>query len=196
MDLTGFTKIPDYPEYYINEKCEIYSAKVNRLLKSRPNTTGYWFITFTYHSRSIQLLVHRLMVHAFCGFDLNSTDEVHHKDGDINNNSIDNLEILTQQEHRDITILEQNKRNLRLTNLVCSCGNKIGPKNVSGICINCRRANGAQRRYTTNHTVVPPHYTKDDFNELFTRFGCNWIKLGGICSMSDNGLRKIFSKLK
>lgn len=196
MDLTGFNKIPDYPEYYINEKCEIYSTKVNRLLKSRPNTRGYWFISFTYNSRLIQLLVHRLMVHAFCGFDLNSTDEVHHKDGDINNNSIDNLEILTRQDHRDITILEQNKRNLRLIKLVCTCGNKIGPKNVSGICVNCRRDKMVTRRHYTIPIVVPPHYTKEDFECLFTRFGCNWVKLGSICGMSDNGLRKIFSKLK
>ena len=195
MDMYGYVQIPDYPEYYINERGDIYSSKVKRVLKSRPNTRGYWFITFTYNCKLIQLLVHRLVAHAFMGLALNGTNEVHHINGDVNNNSLHNPEILTKRDHRDRTILAQNKRNWRDIELVCECGNKIGKNNTSGICIKCIRANGVNRTYYTQHMVVPPHQTIDDFNLLFATFGRNWAKLGGLCGMSDKGLQKIYNKL-
>ena len=112
MDLTGFKKIPDYPDYYINKNGVVYSDKVRRRLTVHKNSVGYSYVTFTYDRNRTNILLHRLLAYMFMGMDnLHNTEyEVHHIDGNIENNKIDNLEVLTVLEHRAETLINQNKK--------------------------------------------------------------------------------------
>lgn len=196
MDLTEFKQIPKHPEYYINKKADVYSTKVRRLLKSKKNTRGYWFICFTYDYVMYQYTLHRLIAHTFLGMELDSELQVHHKDGNINNNTLDNLEVLTRSDHIDITIEERGFRNKRLNPRICiKCGGVVGSRNKSGLCRPCGVLHGINRPTTGIHLVVPPHHTAEDFDILFATFGENWLKLGRICGISDQGLRKIYRKI-
>lgn len=196
MDLTEFKQIPNHPEYYINKNADIYSTKVRRLLKSKKNTRGYWFVAFTCDYVMYQYTLHRLIAHTFLGMALDSELQVHHKDGNIDNNTLDNLEVLTRSDHIDITLEERGFRNKRLNPRRCSkCCSVVGPRNKSGLCRSCGILYGINRPTTGIHLVVPPHHTVEDFEILFSTFGENWVKLGRICGISNTGLRKIYRKI-
>ena len=196
MDLKEFKQIPKHPEYYINKNADVYSTKVNRLLTSKKNTRGYWFVAFTCDYVMFQYTLHRLLAHTFLGMELDSELQVHHKDGDINNNTLDNLEVLTRSDHIDITLEERGFRNKRLNPRVCDkCGCVVSFRNKSGLCNKCRVSYGNDRATSKLHLVVPYHSTVEDFEILFATFGENWLKLGSMCGISDNGLRKIYRKI-
>lgn len=63
--------------------------------------------------KNILIREHRLLAFNFCAFpegftySTASSFEVHHKDGNRLNNSIDNLEILSRSEHRALTAQEK-----------------------------------------------------------------------------------------
>ena len=46
--------------------------------------------------------IHRIVMEKFLGRKLKTEENIHHKDGNPKNNNIDNLEILTNSEHRKL----------------------------------------------------------------------------------------------
>ena len=61
--------------------------KMNDYKRSWDKTTKRW------------IYEHRLKAKLLLGRELRSNEIVHHKDGDVKNNSIDNLIIMTRSEH-------------------------------------------------------------------------------------------------
>ncbi len=64
---------------------------------------------------------HRYVMESFLGRPLSSDEIVHHKDGDIYNNDISNLQLVTRSEHQAIHMLE---RGFKPTYCI-DCGKKI-----------------------------------------------------------------------
>lgn len=52
-----------------------------------------------YGNKSGYVLFHRLIMEEYLGRYLNPDEKVHHKDGDIRNNKIENLEVISQSLH-------------------------------------------------------------------------------------------------
>lgn len=188
MDLSEFTKIPDYPEYYINKNADIYSTKVKRIIKNPPNTTGYSRIAFSYDYVKYELLVHRLMAHTFLGMDLSTNYEVHHIDGNVSNNKLDNLEILTTQDHSKAHWDESGKR--RCKRYCAYCGTLLYKTNKNMFCMLHRYDHQRIMR------VVPIMETKKDFEILVDKFGNDMTKLASLFNVTDNGLKRRINKLK
>lgn len=70
----------------------------NVLLKPIDNSNGYLFVTLSKNNKTKQFYIHRLVAYAF----IENTDklpEVNHKDGNKQNNQIENLEWVTCSEN-------------------------------------------------------------------------------------------------
>ena len=89
--------------YLINEQGEVYSLFGSRGLRKKPNKInpqidlrGYLrMAVFFDDNRRLDTGVHRLVASAFLGFDLFDRDkDIHHKDGNKQNNYYKNLEIV------------------------------------------------------------------------------------------------------
>lgn len=78
------------------------------LVKDHPNATSNGYV-----------LYHRVVMENYLGRLLYSDEVVHHKDGNKHNNTIDNLEVLSNKEHSTLHA----KRGRTYVELVCkNCG--------------------------------------------------------------------------
>jgi hypothetical protein len=72
-----------------------------------------YFKSFDYKVKEVKgkrIKYHRWVVEQFIGRKLTSDEVVHHKDGNIFNNDISNLEILTLQNHTSLHITGTNRK--------------------------------------------------------------------------------------
>ena len=85
-------KIPDYPMYTISNTGIVFSLKIGKELRCVNNHAGYKCVGLTNEHGRKQLKVHRLVMQTF--FPVNGMEymQVNHKDGNKQNNRIDNLE--------------------------------------------------------------------------------------------------------
>lgn len=101
--------IPQYPQYFVSESGDVYSTLTNRFLTIQTHKNGYRYTTLSNDGVSTKFLVHRLVAQAYLGLDLFSDLEVHHKDELRSNNEVSNLEVLSREEHLQITLNAQGK---------------------------------------------------------------------------------------
>jgi hypothetical protein len=175
--MNEFTKIPNFEQYSINKAGEIFSDKVDRLLKAQRNQRGYEFIRLHENGNQYSFLVHRLLALVF--LDLTSLDspmEVHHIDGNIYNNQLSNLEVLSSEEH-----LAKTHGQLKLQSNCC-CGVKLSEHNSSGKCITC------YNKYRVDDGITI------DLIEYWVK-NYSWVRASKELGLSDNGLRKRYNKL-
>lgn len=102
MDLKEFKEIKGYPKYYINKDGKLISLKVNgvtREMKPYKSRNGYRFIKIINEKGEIKHeSIHRLVAKTFIPNPQNLS-EVNHKDGNRENNCIDNLEWVTRSQN-------------------------------------------------------------------------------------------------
>jgi len=68
--------------------------------------TGYWIISV----KRKRIKYHRYVMEKYLGRKLNEEEVVHHKDGDVNNNNINNLELFENKSKHNIHHWETNRR--------------------------------------------------------------------------------------
>ena len=103
-DIEGYEE-----KYQINQLGEIRNKLTGELSKIKPSKAGYvrWS---AYLNGEIRIFsVHRLVAQAFIPNPHNYS-QVHHKDGNKSNNSIDNLEWVSPKEHGKKMLPEQKER--------------------------------------------------------------------------------------
>lgn len=95
--------IPFAPGYAVSNTGKVKSYKrkipIERKLSSYSN--GYLFVALRVDNKSVNYLVHRLVMMVFKPIDNMEDMEVNHIDCDRTNNNLDNLEWTTPKENRD-----------------------------------------------------------------------------------------------
>lgn len=92
-------EIPGYPGIYVTEDGQIYSGLRDGIyLKQQENNKGYMTVRVTVGKEKKVIRVHRAVAEAFIPNPMNKL-QVNHKDGNKKNNSVDNLEWVTNKEN-------------------------------------------------------------------------------------------------
>lgn len=92
--------IPDYPGYLASTEGRIYSRKKNKILLL-DYSRRYTYIQLTDSKQPKGLRLHRIIASVFCTKPDNATI-VHHIDKNPRNNRPNNLQWLTEQQHKTI----------------------------------------------------------------------------------------------
>jgi len=111
QDYVGFVQIPGFSDYLINtngvvlsKQRRAWNGKVFHTLRGRVLTPvkaaqmGYWKVTLRKDKCSFQRYVHRLVAETFIT-KVDGSDVVNHKDANITNNNVSNLEWCTAYEN-------------------------------------------------------------------------------------------------
>jgi len=101
------------PDYYVNEKGEIYKLKTGKRMKTTIARCGYEKFRAGPRDNRKCLRVHRLVAMAFIP-NPDNLPEVHHKDTDKTNNHVDNLmwvNKLGNERHGAYVDLKHEKKN-------------------------------------------------------------------------------------
>lgn len=114
-NISDIEGMEEYKYYFITMKGEVYSHKYKKIrkLKTIPlsNTKSYRVVRLTNGKGTVKpFYVHQLVCRAFLPNHTNSWG-VRHKDGDVTNNALDNLEWLGRKTEKglDTDTLELNK---------------------------------------------------------------------------------------
>lgn len=178
MDLNNFVEIPEYPRYLISKDGQVYSTVSNKLLKIRVNNKGYLF--FSVNGGTVNILLSRALARVFKDLpSLDSELEVDHIDCNVENNELDNLQVLTREQHRLKTIAEKGWRGSK--NKTCRvCGVDITP--------------GAS--YCREHYISSKSNTSISVKDIeYWVSNYSWSRASRELGMSDNGLRKLYTRV-
>ena len=107
-DKTCCRIIPEFPNYLIYADGRIYSLKNHKFMSFKKDKDGYLKVRiFNDNPRFDQwVMVSRLVARAFLS-DFDKEKQIHHIDGNVENNSVDNLLCVDNYEHG---LLEHEKR--------------------------------------------------------------------------------------
>ena len=180
VSMKGFITIPEFPEYSVSETGEVFSSKSNRLLKIQRNSNGYPYVTFTYHYKRYQILIHRLLAYMFKDLpSLDSELEVDHDNRDVLDFTLDNLVVMTKEQHRQKTTLE---RGHTIGGTKCTiCSIKISSGRV--YCASCSPAK----------KITSPEISPESIEYWVSNY--SWVRAAKELGLSDNGLRKRYKSL-
>src|SRR5699024_6911868 len=91
--------LENFRHFYISQKGRLFNSKTKNLRKQSVNTTsGYLYTGLTNNEKFKVITIHRLVALAFIE-NPDNKKTVNHKDGDKNNNHINNLEWMTDAEN-------------------------------------------------------------------------------------------------
>lgn len=107
-------EIKDFPNYSVSDKGEIKNNKRNKKLSIAYNQDGYAIVQLWKNNKGYMRRVHRLVLEAFSPIENSEKYEVNHKDCNIKNNSLDNLEWCTSKENTDYRLSLNHKRGKRV----------------------------------------------------------------------------------
>lgn len=82
------------------------NTEVGRVKKLAKNPNGYMQVATSIHGKEARYWVHRLVISAFTG-ELIDGIEIHHRDGDPENNRLSNLQVVTRKENRELDLIRR-----------------------------------------------------------------------------------------
>lgn len=83
--------------YSVSSLGRFKNIKTGRMRKTRANKEGYCQIVLARNKKQTALMAHRVVAQEFIGF--SDKPEVNHKDGNVGNNAVTNLEWSTRKEN-------------------------------------------------------------------------------------------------
>lgn len=98
--------VPGFPKYEVSNNGEVRNSKTGRIMKTSIDYRGYETICLRESGLQRTKLIHRLVANAF----LDNYDDrldVIHRDNDLSNNCVYNLEMKTRLEHKRDTCAKQ-----------------------------------------------------------------------------------------
>lgn len=109
-NIENFKAIKNYEDYLVNEKGQIYSKKRNCFIKPiKKQGSDYLSVNLYNEEGQKMIYIHRIVAQTF--LELKDGKVVNHKDLDKTNNSLSNLEVVTQKEN--IRHAQLNNREIR-----------------------------------------------------------------------------------
>jgi hypothetical protein len=93
-----FKHVAGFPHYCVNEHGEVFSLRSNKQLSYSKTKHGYMSARFCENNIQKRRLLHRIVLSSFCGYS-EARPHVNHKDLNIKNNSLPNLEWCTVSEN-------------------------------------------------------------------------------------------------
>ena len=101
--MTEFYKdIPEFEGLYqISNLGNVKSLRSNIIMKPRKNNAGYYYIQFSVNQKKTKKFIHRLVAEVFIPNPANKK-EVHHLDGNPENNKMTNLKWVEHKDHTDL----------------------------------------------------------------------------------------------
>lgn len=103
-------KIAEFPNYSVSDKGEIRNDKRNKLLSIAYNQDGYAIVQLWKNNKGYMRRVHRIVLQTFFPIENPEKYEVNHKDCNIKNNNIENLEWCTSEENTNYRLSLNHKR--------------------------------------------------------------------------------------
>lgn len=91
--------VPNHPNYGVSRKGYVINKRTGRILKEDISNRGYSRITVCKNNRTKRYTVHRLVAELFIP-NPHGLATVNHKDGNKRDNSVYNLEWMTQEENQ------------------------------------------------------------------------------------------------
>ena len=129
-----------------------------------------------------RVFVHRHVASITAGRWLSSDEIVHHIDGNKENNSPDNLQIVSRSEHTHLHAGTERK----LSRKCPICTTEFTPTNGAvGIC--------CSPKCSSTYSVKRPDITKELLDSLIPTM--SWVQLGTMFGYSDTGIKKRAQKL-
>ena len=110
IDYNIFEEIKNFPNYEINRLGIIRNKQTKKNVKSFPHKNGYYYVNLYQNKKHKHVLVSRLMAIQYLNLDTQSLLVVNHKDFNKANNCITNLEIVTQKENIQHSIIGGKQR--------------------------------------------------------------------------------------
>lgn len=161
--------------YQLQEDGSCISDYTGKPIKYFINSQGYPQLTLFNQGKVTKPLLHRLLYELYIG-EIPEGFEVHHKDENPLNFSLDNLVLLNKQEHQ-----------LAHTNRI-----------YFQYCTECGqyKARNTKQKCPTCQSNIQPQLqlTYQDIVDLYHNHN-SWVKQGSQVGLSDTGLRKRFIKL-
>lgn len=95
--------VPGYEGLYqVTSNGQIRGTKRGNYLRPQDNGTGYKFVFLCKDGEKHRVYIHRIVAKVFCSRPNDTYTEIHHIDGNRNNNASYNLEWTDKTEHRRI----------------------------------------------------------------------------------------------
>lgn len=110
-DIKGYEGLYQVSNFGMVKSLNYNGTKEEKLLKNKVESSGYIRLCLMKNGKRKSVLLHRLVAEAFLENPENKK-EVNHKDGNKENNNVDNLEWVTPSEnilHRFRVLKQQNK---------------------------------------------------------------------------------------
>lgn len=98
--------------YKISNKGRLASNKTNkwRILSNKNSKGGYLSVILQHDGVKVYTRIHRIVYETFVGdIPKGRINQIHHKNGNKSDNSVDNLELLNSRNHRLVHIAENRK---------------------------------------------------------------------------------------
>ena len=93
--------VPGYEGLYqVTSDGQIRGVKQGKYLRPQDNGTGYKFVFLSKDGEKHRMYIHRIVAEAFCPRTNDAFTEIHHIDGNRNNNAAYNLEWTDKSDHR------------------------------------------------------------------------------------------------
>lgn len=98
--MENWRKVSDFINYSISDNGRLRNDKTGRILKGSLDTDGYSQVILCDKNRRKSIKIHKLVAQAFIP-NIEKKPQVNHKDGNKLNNTVNNLEWVTNQENQD-----------------------------------------------------------------------------------------------
>ena len=176
--------IPEFPNYKITEEGLVWSEYLKGFLSPYDNGKGYLCVKLHKDGVQYTYALHRLLARVYKELpSLDSDMEVDHKDRNRQNISLENLQVLTKEQHLLKTLSD---RNHKLSGIEKStiCPTCLGHKDpFAKQCRSC--ANNSQIKDITISAEQIEYWVSN----------YSWTRAGKELGYSDNGLRKRYKSL-